>query len=404
MTKQKQDKPKSILGKVKSFLFTPEYSLRNVILSVVLGFVIAYLILLSLYGFEGSKHIMFSLFEQDFLNSNTMASLLSKVVVLGLAGIGIAFGMKAGILNIGVSGQMTAGGLIGFILVNKLGFFHDPSNKSITLAIMFFVVVIVAMLTAVLSGVLKVFFKVNEVISTIMINWIVVYFVKLNTNNAKGDAMGISDGGGFSSTFFTSGNVWTYAIIGFAILVISAIAAWVFLTKSRSGFKLIATGKNLDAANYAGYNSKMLVLTSFAISGMFAGFAGFVMFFLSYNSIPGAEAPLQEGFMGIAVALVGMLNPLAIIPSAILFGLLSGPIDGIVVAGFAPDVVLVFSGVITYFVAITTLFLYLRPIDIVRSRMRFYKERREDKAESQRNLKVAVTTKKVKATKKKGGK
>ena len=152
-----------------------------------------------------------------------------------------------------------------------------------------------------------------------------------------------------------------------------------FLEKSKTAFKLIATGKNATAANYAGYNSKMLVLSSFAISGLFAGLAGFVMFFLSYNSIPGAEAPIQVGFMGIAVALVGMLNPLAIIPSAILFGLLSGPIDGIVVAGFAPDVVLIFSGVITYFVAITTLFLYLRPIEMVKNRYNNYQERKRQK-------------------------
>ena len=376
MTKTKKV---SIYSKVKTFLFTPNFSVRNVLLSVVLGFAIAYLIILSLYGFGGANHIMFSLFKQDFLDSTTIASLLSKVVVLGLAGLGIAFGMKAGILNIGVSGQMTAGGLIGFILVDKLNFFHDPSNKSITLAIMFFVVVIVAMLTALVSGILKVFFKVNEVISTIMINWIVVYFVKLNTNNTKRDAMRVSTGKSFSSSFFTEGNVWTFAIIGLGILIIAAIVAWVFLIKSKSGFKLIATGKNANAANYAGYNSKMLVLSSFAISGLFAGLAGFVMFFLSYNSIPGAEAPIQVGFMGIAVALVGMLNPLAIIPSAILFGLLSGPIDGIIVAGFAPDVVLIFSGVITYFVAITTLFLYLRPIEMVKNKYHNYQERKKQK-------------------------
>jgi len=67
--------------------------------------------------------------------------------------------------------------------------------------------------------------------------------------------------------------------------------------------------------------------------------------------------------MGIAVALVAMVNPLAIIQAAALFAVLTGPIDGIIVAGFAPGVVQVFSGVITYFVAITTLFLYLRPFN-----------------------------------------
>lgn len=57
-----------------------------------------------------------------------------------------------------------------------------------------------------------------------------------------------------------------------------------------------------------------------------------------------------------------MLNPLAVIPSAILFGILSGPVNGIIVAGFAPDVVTIFSGVITYFVAVSGLFIYIKPI------------------------------------------
>lgn len=77
------------------------------------------------------------------------------------------------------------------------------------------------------------------------------------------------------------------------------------------------------------------------------------------------EAPIGDGFTGIAVALVAMVNPLGVIPAAFLFAVLNGPVDGLVVAGYAPDIVLIFSGVITYFVAITSLFMYLRPIKMV---------------------------------------
>ncbi|MCK5787936.1 MAG: ABC transporter permease [Chlamydiia bacterium] len=128
-----------------------------------------------------------------------------------------------------------------------------------------------------------------------------------------------------------------------------------------------------DVASYAGYNSRRLMISTFAISGAIAGLAGYVMFFLSYNSIPGLESPISEGFSGIAVALVGMLNPIAIIPSAILFGLLSGPLNGMIIAGFSPDVVLIFSGVVTYFVAISSLFLYLRPVKLIKDKIVFLK-------------------------------
>ncbi|MCK5787935.1 MAG: ABC transporter permease, partial [Chlamydiia bacterium] len=98
----------------------------------------------------------------------SVASLVSKIAVLGLAGLAIGFGMKAGILNIGVSGQMTAGGFLGFYLVKSFDFLQ--THKSLTMFIMLFVVVIGSAFTAMISGILKVYFKVNEVISTIMIN------------------------------------------------------------------------------------------------------------------------------------------------------------------------------------------------------------------------------------------
>ena len=359
---------KSLTKKIKEFIFTPNYSIRNVILSVVLGFLIAYIIILSLYGFKGANHILLSLFKQDFLDTKSVASLVSKIAVLGLAGLAIGFGMKAGILNIGVSGQMTAGGFLGFYLVKSFDFLQ--THKSLTMFIMLFVVVIGSAFTAMISGILKVYFKVNEVISTIMINWIVVYLVKLHTTNKTQNAIRPIKGG---DTFFVAGNAWVYAIISIFILVITALILWVFLFKSKRGFKTIANGMSHDVASYAGYNSRRLMISTFAISGAIAGLAGYVMFFLSYNSIPGLESPISEGFSGIAVALVGMLNPIAIIPSAILFGLLSGPLNGMIIAGFSPDVVLIFSGVVTYFVAISTLFLYLRPVKLIKDKIVFLK-------------------------------
>lgn len=368
MKKINQTKELSIFQKVKQFIFTPTYSVRNVILSVLLGFAIAYIIILSLYGVAGANHILISLFKQNFLDSKSIASLISKISVLGLAGLAIGYGMKAGILNIGVSGQMTAGGLLGFFLIKSFGFLQ--SHKSLTMFIMLFVVVIGSAFTAMISGVLKVYFKVNEVISTIMINWIVVYIVKLHTTNLTQDVMRPVVGG---DTFFVAGNVWLYTIIGVFMFVMTALILWVLLFKSKRGFKTIANGKSPHVASYAGYNSKRLMISTFAVSGAIAGLAGYVMFFLSYNSIPGLESPIAEGFSGIAVALVGMLNPIAIIPSAVLFGLLSGPLNGIIIAGFPPEVILIFSGVVTYFVAISSLFLYLRPVKLIKDKITYMK-------------------------------
>ncbi|MCK5945643.1 MAG: hypothetical protein KAG04_00060, partial [Mycoplasmataceae bacterium] len=81
MKKINQTKELSIFQKVKQFIFTPTYSVRNVILSVLLGFAIAYIIILSLYGVAGANHILISLFKQNFLDSKSIASLISKISV-----------------------------------------------------------------------------------------------------------------------------------------------------------------------------------------------------------------------------------------------------------------------------------------------------------------------------------
>ena len=380
MEKTKTEKQqKSFWLKAKDFLFTPHFSIRNVILSLVLGFAIAYMTLLSIYGASGANHIISSLFIQDFLNSETSAKLMSKFAILGLAGLAVAFGMKAGILNIGVSGQMTAGGFLGYHIIKNWDYALQ-GHDGVVLMVSFIIVILAAVMMAMISGIFKAYFRVNEVISTIMLNWVAVYLVKRYATTPKQDAMQVATGSNktFSDVRFVDGHEWVFAIVGIALLVGIAILAWLFLYKTKGGFKLIAVGQNKDAAEYAGYNSRGLMLLTFAISGFIAGVAGFVSFFLSYNSIPAIEAPIGDGFTGIAVALVGMINPLGVIPAAMVFALLNGPVDGIVVSGFAPDVVLIFSGIITYFVAITSLFLYLRPIQMVK----LWKEKRSARAEA----------------------
>ena len=157
-----------MLKKIKNFIFTPQFSIRNVILSILVGFLLSYIVLLSIYGAAGANHIVRSLFEQDFFDSVTTSRLVAKIAVLGLTGLAVGVGMKAGILNIGVSGQMTAGAVLGYILIRNSSYMQ--THNSVTLFISFIVVVAVAVAMAMISGVLKAFFRVNEVISTIMLN------------------------------------------------------------------------------------------------------------------------------------------------------------------------------------------------------------------------------------------
>lgn len=372
---------KSLFTKLKEALFTPKFSLRNVFLSLCLGFLVAYLSMLIIYGANDANSIVTSLFRGDFSSSTSIARLLDKIVILGFAGLSVAFGMKAGLLNIGVSGQMTFGAFVAFLVVRKL----EITNIYSILTIGFIITVIASTLIALISGILKSFFKVNEVISTIMMNWIVVYLIKFFASSVSSvGTSSVANFGGNQTKDIISldgdwgandrstnipllqngdlWNTWYLAIVGIVLFVLTSIILWFIFSQTRYGFKLISIGKSKEASHYAGYNEKLHTIIGFGISGFLAGMAGFTMFFLASNIIPAGLSPINEGFFGIAVALVGMNNPLGIVGSAIIMGILNGPTDGIILWGLPGNLIDIFTGIITYFVAISSMWMYLRPI------------------------------------------
>lgn len=384
---------KSLGSKFKEALFTPKFSVRNVLLSLVLGFLVAYLTLLIVYGASDANAVVSSLFKGGFNSSQSIARLLDKIVILGFAGLAVAFGMKAGLLNIGVSGQMTFGAFLAYLVVRKAGM----TDIYAILIVGFIITVIGSTLIALVSGLLKAYFKTNEVITTIMMNWIIVYLIRyfasstslVGTNtisNFGGNSTHdiISLNGDFGSgtpavvgkSLVQNGdltNTWNLAILGIVLFVITASLIWFLFKFTSYGFKLKSIGQSKTASNYAGFNEKLHTILAFGISGFLAGMAGFVMFFLSTNIIPSGLTPINEGFFGIAVALVGMNNPIGIIGSAVVMGILSGPTDGIILWGLPGNLIDIFVGIITYFVAITTLWIYLRPIEAYKT----WKLRRE---------------------------
>ena len=357
-----------MLIKIKEAIFTPKFSLRNIILSLFLGFLVAYLTLMIMYGASDASYVIKSIFVGDFYDSKSIARLMDKIVILGFAGMSVLVGMKAGLLNIGVSGQMMFGAFVGYFVVRQMG----TTDTGAILVVGFLVTVITAAFIAMISGVLKAYFKVNEVITTIMMNWIVVYAIKYFAQNKSAswydsnntDKIQLSQNHKNIDTVDPSNilGIWYLAIIGIVLFISAALILWFVIYKTSYGFKMQAVGMSQAASEYSGYNVKLHQILSMTLSGAFAGMAGFSMYFLSKNYIIVGSAPIQEGFSGIAVALVAMNNPLALLASAVVFGLLDGPTDGIVFGGFPSSIVQIFAGVITYFVAISTLWIYLRPI------------------------------------------
>ena len=184
------------------------------------------------------------------------------------------------------------------------------------------------------SGAMKAYFNVNEVISCIMLNWIMLYCVNMLLTPFAPSGMPetetLKKAGALASILPTLGlteifSKTNYVTIAVPMAIVAAIAVWVVLNKTKLGFELRATGLNKHAAKYSGMREKGNLILAMAISGGLAG-AGAAMYYLTdfqqwgvtQSAVPGM------GFNGIAAAFLGGLNPIGAIFSSYFIEHISG--------------------------------------------------------------------------------
>ena len=244
-----------------------------------------------------------------------------------LVGLAVAFAFRAGLFNIGGQGQYTVGGIvavwIGSSFASMSPFLH------IVLAIA--AAGLAGAAWAGIAGILKAALGVNEVISTIMLNWIAiwggVYLFGLGGPLQDPHQPDVP----VSSTIVSSAHLpvfWGNAAlqglhIGLFIALAGAVVFWVVLSRTRLGYEVRAVGLNPDAAGYAGISVAKNYFRAMAICGAFAGVAASLdilgwKFNLFTNDIQFSTI----GFIGIAVALLGQNTAIGTVFAALLFGAL----------------------------------------------------------------------------------
>ena len=230
---------------------------------------------------------------------------LISIGIYTLAGIAVAISFKAGLFNIGVSGQMLLGGGISAYL-GVLAFNHNSTHNVLGLFTPLILASVIGASAAAVAGALKAFFKVHEVVSTILFNWIFYYIIKylfrfnnlkVHVNN-KVNSDRISDywriwfrnksGGGHDA--------WIVAII---IAIIAVAILFVIVQKSKLGFNIKVIGSNLNAASYSGIKVKLNIILTMTISGFLAGLAGAVLYLGQNVSFPDINGLPNYGFIAI---------------------------------------------------------------------------------------------------------
>ncbi len=281
---------------------------------VVLGLLIGYIVLLFINPNGAGEAI--AAVMKNFLNyskSATQAKYLGNTLVktapLLLCALSILFSYKVGLFNIGAAGQYCAGVALSLYAALAWGWGWLPCMLLAMLG---------GMALGAISGLLKSYCNVNEVISGIMLNWIVLYLTNMLLTNVKEDTSPytfVLAHKNPSAVLPTLGlgsllNNNQYVGLALPLSILAAVLVWVVLEKTRFGYELRATGNNKNAAKYCGMAEKRNIILTLVISGALAGMGAAMLYLTGYeqwqcstSSVPGM------GFNGIAAAFLGGLNP-----------------------------------------------------------------------------------------------
>lgn len=320
----------------------------------LLGLIIGFIILLCInakeagYGMTSvlGNYLIFSN-PQDRLNY--FGQTLAKTAPLIAMSLSILVSYKAGLFNLGGSGQYS----IAVIVIALLGI-----GGNLPWWLVLIVAMIASALWSMISGALKAFFNVNEVISGIMLNWIGLYLANgiLSQNSsvwdsAHSETLTISNASNayipsIGLNYLFAGN--SIVGLGMILVLVAVIIIYIIFKKTTIGYELKATGLNSDAANYAGINKGKSILIATAISGALAGLAASLNMQNGFTCWRLSSTPPEIGFQGIPAAFLGGLHPIGIIFSSYFIVHITEGGSMITDLGFSPEVSSIMTSIIIY--------------------------------------------------------
>lgn len=326
------------------------------LIAIACGLIVGLIVMLfinPLQAFEGLGNVIAGGFSGG---QQGIANVFYYATPIIMTGLSVGFAFKTGLFNIGATGQYTMG--MYFALYAAFMW-----QNVIPAPLLWIVCVLMGMiggaLWGIVPGLFKAYLNVNEVITSIMFNYIGMYLVDMLIKN---------NGVMFTATqqrtkippiasnipkmgldyIFPDTNING----GILIAILVAVILWIVLNKTTFGYELKACGYNKEAAKYAGMNAKQKIVFSMLIAGALAGLGGALMILAGNSNI---YEPINQlaanGFTGIPVALLGMSNPLAIILSGLFVSHLQRGGFYIQLLNFSPEIIDIIIGVIIYFSA-----------------------------------------------------
>ena len=243
---------------------------------------------------------------------------LNYLTPLILASLAFIAAFKAGLFNIGISGQMLLAGFVATVLVGY--------NKSLSAVaakpLVILIGLIVGGLTGALIGYMKYRFNIHEVVSTIMINYIISYLTGFLINTNYVDMMTRNSRVCSPEARLTLTNVMISGMkckvpLGLIAAVLVALLVSFLFRKTTVGFEIKAVGQNRRCSEYAGIRVNRTIMLSMGLSGAIAGLAG-VAYYLGYTNTIIPKTLANMGYDSISVALLGSGSPIGSMFAAVI--------------------------------------------------------------------------------------
>jgi general nucleoside transport system permease protein len=302
------------------------------------------------------------LFDAAFLSAGSLDQTLIAATPLAFTGLAAAVAFRMRLFNVGAEGQMYMGAITG----GAAGLYFGGRGGSAVFPIAAMVVAGCAggALWASIPGLLRAFFRTNEILTSLMLNYVAGYILTYLIFQSESYWRQTK---GFNATTFPTGKplpssaVWPAAVLhvqggialplGAGLAVLTAVVVWVLYSRTRFGFEARVLGDSERAARYAGVRVRRKILAVMALSGAIAGLGGASQDGDFRHALDGDPNGLQKqgyGYAGIVVAALARYNPFAVVAVAFLIGGLENAGNTLQGVNFPSGLVGVIQGIILF--------------------------------------------------------
>jgi len=314
------------------------------VLSIIMALLFGW-IFLWLYGIDPAETYL-RMWQGAFGSSYAISETLVKAIPLMLLGLGLSLAFRMKLWNIGAEGQL----YMGAFAASGIALFYGDLPSLILLPVMALASFVAGGIWGLIPGTLRAFWDVNETITTLMLNYVAIFFVESFIFGPWKDpaSMGFPLSPRFSPQAYLPSIGDSRVHIGLLVALLVAVLLYFLLNYTKWGYEIKVVGESHASARYTGINVVKNIMLVMLISGGIAGLAGMI-------EVSGITHRLQQGispgygFTAIIVAWLARLNPFAMIMVAILFGALLVGGFGLQIFGLPFSTVQMLQGAVLFF-------------------------------------------------------